>query len=630
MKKVVQDLTSGGIDWQREKWQSGLGSKFIHQGEKNAVKYADEVIVLSKGVQGYFKETYGRETHFIPNGVNRPQIREASLITDKFGLKKDSYILFLGRLVPEKGIRYLVEAFKNVKTDKKLVIAGGSSDTDSFMEELKELAKGDDRILFTGFVQGAMLDELYSNAYIYTLPSDLEGMPLSLLEAMSYGNCCLVSDIPECAEVVEDKALIFKKSDVEDLREKLQDACDHPEMVMKMKKQAADFICAKYNWDLKHLQKSLMDLCNREFLYQVDLLSPSRTGVTEAEYWAQRRLDEKKQEIEKEGFTPNLTKFQTQKQLIRDAVAAAREKAISYEDFQDILQDEYNIFVKTQRGRYSYLLPERNKFISERSLGDSCKRECLEGLFVQNAEKNLRYKEDPILIFTTRTRLRLVVDLQENVKAQENLAYALKVKISNLQKMAETLVWVQENNINDLTELNDLCKTAQANAQAAYERLSQAEDELYKTNEQIHYAGQYLSTKEVQQQFTKAIFKKKFRAEHSKELDAYVESVKYFREENDGKLPSLKFLKKRKEELTKEIAERKKVYTPLKEESRRLEVASDNVYSIFRKTNEMKSDLAWKREWEARVREKARQEQVRQEQRVRQPKRKKRSYDVSL
>ena len=197
-------MTSGGIDWQREKWQSGLGSKFIHQGEKNAVKYADEVIVLSKGVQDYFKETYGRETHFIPNGVNRPQMREASLITDKFGLKKDSYILFLGRLVPEKGIRYLIEAFKNVKTDKKLVIAGGSSDTDSFMEELKDLAKGDDRILFTGFVQGAMLDELYSNAYIYTLPSDLEGMPLSLLEAMSYGNCCLVSDIPECAEVVED------------------------------------------------------------------------------------------------------------------------------------------------------------------------------------------------------------------------------------------------------------------------------------------------------------------------------------------------------------------------------------------------------------------------------------------
>ena len=119
----------------------------------------------------------------------------------------------------------------------------------SDMAELKELSKDDDRILFTGFVQGAMLDELYSNAYIYTLPSDLEGMPLSLLEAMSYGNCCLVSDIPECAEVVEDKALIFKKSDVDELREKLQDACDYPEKVMEMKAQAADFICKKYNWD---------------------------------------------------------------------------------------------------------------------------------------------------------------------------------------------------------------------------------------------------------------------------------------------------------------------------------------------------------------------------------------------
>lgn len=104
----------------------------------------------------------------------------------------------------------MVEAFKNVKTDKKLVIAGGSSDTDSFMNELKDLAKDDDRIIFTGFVQGQILKELYSNAYVYTLPSDLEGMPLSLLEAMSYGNCCLVSNIPECTEVVEDRALIFK------------------------------------------------------------------------------------------------------------------------------------------------------------------------------------------------------------------------------------------------------------------------------------------------------------------------------------------------------------------------------------------------------------------------------------
>lgn len=246
-KRVI--VTIHGLDWQREKWQSGFGSKFIRQGEKCAVKYADEIIILSKAIQAYFKETYGRETHFIPNGVNRPEIQKANLITEKFGLIKDSYILFLGRLVPEKGIRYLVEAFTNVKTDKKLVIAGGSSDTDSFIRELKEFAKNDNRIIFTGFVQGNMLDELYSNAYIYTLPSDLEGMPLTLLEAMSYGNCCLVSDIPECAEVVEDKALIFKKSDVGNLHAKLQYACDNPEKVKEYKKQAADFICKKYSWD---------------------------------------------------------------------------------------------------------------------------------------------------------------------------------------------------------------------------------------------------------------------------------------------------------------------------------------------------------------------------------------------
>lgn len=240
--------TIHGLDHQRAKWGK-LASTYIMLGEKCAVKFADEIIVLSEGVQKYFEETYGRKTRFIPNGVNKPEIKPAELITEKYGLTKDSYILFLGRLVPEKGIRYLIEAFKDVQTDKKLVIAGGSSDTDEFANELKELAKGDERIIFTGFVQGQELEELYSNAYVYTLPSDLEGMPLSLLEAMSYGNCCLVSDIDECTEVVENKALIFRKSDVGDLRMKLQEACDQPGNVKILKEHASDFICSKYNWD---------------------------------------------------------------------------------------------------------------------------------------------------------------------------------------------------------------------------------------------------------------------------------------------------------------------------------------------------------------------------------------------
>lgn len=240
--------TVHGLDHRRAKW-GRFARTYIMLGEKCAVKFADEIIVLSRGVQDYFRETYGRETRFIPNGVNRPAVVAPDQIKERFGLEKDSYILFLGRLVPEKGLRYLIEAFKQVKTDKKLVIAGGSSDTDSFSAELKDLAAGDDRILFTGFVQGHLLDELYSNAYLYTLPSDLEGMPLSLLEAMSYGNCCLTSDIAECADVVEDKAITFQKGSAADLRGKLQALCDQPETVTRYKSKTADFICGKYGWD---------------------------------------------------------------------------------------------------------------------------------------------------------------------------------------------------------------------------------------------------------------------------------------------------------------------------------------------------------------------------------------------
>ena len=244
-KKCI--ATVHGLDHQRAKWGK-FASWYIKTGEKVAVRHADEIIVLSANVKQYFTDTYGRETVFIPNGVSRPSIVEAEEITAKYGVKKDEYILFLGRLVPEKGLRYLIEAFKQTKTDKKLLIAGGASDTGDFETELKTMAEDDPRILFTGFVQGKILDELYGNAYIYTLPSDLEGMPLSLLEAMSYGNCCLTSDIPECAEVIEDHGVTFPKSDVAALRDTLQALCDDPARVAEYKAKAADFICNKYSW----------------------------------------------------------------------------------------------------------------------------------------------------------------------------------------------------------------------------------------------------------------------------------------------------------------------------------------------------------------------------------------------
>ena len=240
--------TIHGLDHQRAKW-GGFASRYIKAGEKCAVRRADEIIVLSENVKNYFADTYNRNTVFIPNGVNRPEIIEASEITESFGVGKDDYILYLGRLVPEKGIGYLVEAFKNINTDKKLIIAGGSSDTAEYEKELRSLASDDDRIVFTGFVQGRILEELYSNAYIYVLPSDLEGMPLSLLEAMSYSNCCLTSDIPECAEVLGDKGVTFRKSDVSDLTDVLQYLCDNPSVTENYKSSAQDYICKKYSWD---------------------------------------------------------------------------------------------------------------------------------------------------------------------------------------------------------------------------------------------------------------------------------------------------------------------------------------------------------------------------------------------
>lgn len=246
-KKVI--VTVHGLDWQREKWKQGFASKYIRWGEKMAVRHADHIIVLSEGVQKYFLDTYAKQTIYIPNGVSKPISVKAERITEFYGLHKDDYILFLGRLVPEKGIHYLIDAYRGLCTDKKLVIAGGVSDSDEYGVKLTEMAEKDEKIIFTGFVQGRILEELYSNAYVYVLPSDLEGMPLSLLEAMSYGNCCVVSDIPECTEVVGDKAAVFPKGDVAALQNCLQQLCDDQDLVADYKAKASDYICSKYSWD---------------------------------------------------------------------------------------------------------------------------------------------------------------------------------------------------------------------------------------------------------------------------------------------------------------------------------------------------------------------------------------------
>ena len=200
-------MTSAGLDWARDKWKGSFGSWYIHTGEKTGVRFAHEIVVLNHSTQKYFQDTYGRATHYIPNGVNPVAPAAPDIIREKYGLEKDSYILYLGRMVPKKGCHYLVDAFKKLHTDKKLVIAGGSSDTHWYIDQLKEQAGVDDRIIFTGFVDGALREELYSNAYLFVLPSDLEGMPLCLLEAMSYSNCVITSDIEECYNVIHDNGI---------------------------------------------------------------------------------------------------------------------------------------------------------------------------------------------------------------------------------------------------------------------------------------------------------------------------------------------------------------------------------------------------------------------------------------
>ena len=240
--------TIHGLDWQRAKWGK-LASMYIKMGEKEAATKADGLIVLSKANQAYFKKTYGRDSAFIPNGVDEKAPRHADVIKSTWGLDEGSYLLYLGRLVPEKRPELLIKAFKKLKTDKRLVIAGGGSNTSEFEKSLCALAEGDSRIQFTGFVTGEPLEELYSNAYAYVLPSDVEGMPMSLLEAMAYGRCCVTSDIPECADVLAGAGMTFKRGDADSLRRILGGLLADTAKVAQLGGTARERVSSTYDWD---------------------------------------------------------------------------------------------------------------------------------------------------------------------------------------------------------------------------------------------------------------------------------------------------------------------------------------------------------------------------------------------
>jgi len=236
-----------GLEWKRDKW-GGIAKTFFKLADYTAIYFPNKTTSVSKVQKDYFEKKFGREVIYIPTGVNVVEKCKPRWIIEQ-GLEPNNYILFAARLVEEKGAHFLIEAFRGLKTDIKLVIAGDAAHAEKYKAYLKEKAGGDSRIIFPGFVTGQPLEELFSNAYLFCLPSTLEGLPIALLEAMSYGNCCLSSDIPENLEALQNYGYTFRNRDIKELRRMLSELMTHPEMVEENKEAAKKYVLNNYSWD---------------------------------------------------------------------------------------------------------------------------------------------------------------------------------------------------------------------------------------------------------------------------------------------------------------------------------------------------------------------------------------------
>ena len=343
---------------------------------------------------------------------------------------------------------------------------------------------------------------------------------------------------------------------------------------------------------LIHLKQSVMDLCRREHLHQVDLLTPAEKKITEREYHARRRgqrnMDERNKKMISEGIAPRRTKFQTQKDFLRTAIADAAASARTLEEFQKLLMEKYHVILKISRGRFSYLHPERSKPITGRSLGTHYEESYLLPLFEKNAEQQISGVV-PAFIFI-KSGLRLVVDLQQCVKAQQSQAYAQKVKLSNLQQMAKTVAYVQEHGYDTLENLQDAFSQAQSQTAELRKALRFTEQKLKEVNRQIHYTGQYLANQSVYNQFLKSKNKKLFRQEHSSEITLYETARKILQEHSGSKkLPSIKTLKAEKGKLTALKNGQHEAYQNLYNYEKELRTVSTNVDTILGKERSWQS-----------------------------------------
>ncbi len=361
---------------------------------------------------------------------------------------------------------------------------------------------------------------------------------------------------------------------------------------------------------LIHLKQTLMDICRREHLHQVDLLAPSDKKITDREYHAgrrgQKKLDERNRQLRADGLMPRKTVFQTQKDFLRSAIEDAAAVSCSHEGFQKLLLEKYNVKLKVSRGRFSYLHPERGKYITGRMLGTHYKEDYLLELFKENAEREKNKKktvdvekcniesekavtspsnllqEEAVSVLFIKSDLRLVVDLQACVKAQQNAAYANKVKLSNLKEMAKTVAYIQEHGYDTRDSLEDSFSEIKSHASSSRKDLKSVEDNLRKVNEQIHYTGQYLANKPVYQKFVKAKNKGQFQQEHPTEIALYEAARKFLKEQSaDGKLPSMKLLKAEKEKLLQQKKDAQKTYHYYQDYQKELNTVCSNVDKIL-------------------------------------------------
>ena len=365
---------------------------------------------------------------------------------------------------------------------------------------------------------------------------------------------------------------------------------------------------------LNYLKQEVMDLCHREHLHQVDLFAPAEKKITDREYHARRRgqkkMDSLNQKMIADGVTPRKTKFETQKDFLRKAIEAAAASACTQEDFQKILAEKYGISFKVSRGRFSYLHPDRQKFITGRNLGSHYEKDYLLSQWEKNArQEQLRHPDPESPADTSRNTisdelpdfvfiksdLRLVVDLQLCAKAQQSAAYARKVKLSNLQQMAKTVAYIQEYGYDTEEDLESAWKEAKGQTADMRKALRSTEGKLKQVNEQIHYTGQYLANKSVYRQFVSSRNKKKFRQEHQAELALYEAARKFLKEQSGGgKLPSMKLLKAEKEKLVALKNSQQEAYHNLRDYEKELNTVRTNMETFLGKSHGRQEP-----EWEA-------------------------------